>query len=367
MNILMTGDTIGGVWTYALDLARALGPGAAVHLATMGAPLSPQQRAEARALSNLKVHESRFRLEWMPDSWADVDAAGEWLLDLEEQVRPDVVHLNGYAHGALPWRSPRLIVAHSCVLSWWRAVKRQAAPAEWNCYRQRVTAGLRACDLIVAPTRSMLDDLRSLYACDAAESQVIPNGRHRDLFRIGSKEPFLFSAGRLWDEAKNIGALAEVSAELAWPAFVAGDAARPGGGACAFPNVTLLGRLGLLEVAEWMSRAAIYVLPAKYEPFGLSALEAALSGCALVLGDIPSLREVWGDAAIFVPPDDLGALREAIDGLISDGGLRCRMALMAAERARDYSPRRMADGYLDAYSCLTRHASRRKMMCASYA
>ncbi len=32
-------------------------------------------------------------------------------------------------------------------------------------------------------------------------------------------------------------------------------------------------------------------LPARYEPFGLSVLEAALSGCALVLGDIPSLRE----------------------------------------------------------------------------
>ena len=52
-----------------------------------------------------------------------------------------------------------------------------------------------------------------------------------------------------------------------------------------------------------MGRAAIYALPARYEPFGLSILEAALSGCALVIGDIPSLREIWADAALFVPSD----------------------------------------------------------------
>ena len=61
-------------------------------------------------------------------------------------------------------------------------------------------------------------------------------------------------------------------------------------------------------IADWYARASIYALPARYEPFGLSALEAALSGCALVLGDIPSLREVWGDAALFVAPDDTDAL-----------------------------------------------------------
>ena len=67
-------------------------------------------------------------------------------------------------------------------------------------------------------------------------------------------------------------------------------------------------------LARKMAEASIYALPARYEPFGLSALEAALSGCALVLGDIPSLREIWGPAAIYVPADDkVGALRAALD------------------------------------------------------
>ena len=60
----------------------------------------------------------------------------------------------------------------------------------------------------------------------------------------------------------------------------------------------------------WLRRATIFALPARYEPFGLSALEAGLAGCALVLGDIP-MREVWHDAAMFVPPEQPAALENA--------------------------------------------------------
>jgi hypothetical protein len=123
-RILMSADTVGGVWTYALELARALLPyGVEVALATMGTPLTPEQWKAAKSIPKLEVFESNFKLEWMEDAWEDVRLSGEWLLDLEERIQPDVVHLNGYAHGALPWRSPTLIVGHSCVLSWWEAVK----------------------------------------------------------------------------------------------------------------------------------------------------------------------------------------------------------------------------------------------------
>src|SRR4051812_42583708 len=159
-RLLLTADTVGGVWTYALELARALAPhGIEIALATMGALLSPEQHAEAASLSNLLVFESRFKLEWMEDPWADVEEAGEWLLQLERCIRPDIVHLNGYAHGALPFRAPVLVVGHSCVLSWWQAVKGEPAPSHWNCYRNEVTRGLRAADLVLAPTEAMLGQL----------------------------------------------------------------------------------------------------------------------------------------------------------------------------------------------------------------
>ena len=92
-------------WTCALELSRALGErGLAVTLATLGAPLTLAQWAEARDVPGLRVEQSVWRSEDMPDAWDDVAEAGAWLLELEARYLPDVVHLNGYCHGALPWK-----------------------------------------------------------------------------------------------------------------------------------------------------------------------------------------------------------------------------------------------------------------------
>jgi glycosyltransferase involved in cell wall biosynthesis len=350
----MTADTVGGVWTYALELARALAShGVEVTLATLGAPLSEAQWAQARALPNLAVEESRFALEWMDDPWDDVRASGDWLLSLEARLRPDVVHLNGYAHGALPWPRGPLVVGHSCVLSWWRAVKGEDAPGRYARYHDAVAAGLRAAGRVVAPSASMLEALRAHYGPLPA-ADVITNARSAEEFPPGvEREPFILSAGRLWDEAKNVATLAAVAPRLGWPVRVAGDARHPAGWTVESPGVELLGLLAPSELARWMARAAVYALPARYEPFGLSALEAALAGCALVLGDIPSLREVWGDgAALFVPPGDGDALVEALESLRRDGALRSGLAARARARALTYTPRRMAAAYLSVYAGL---------------
>jgi glycosyltransferase involved in cell wall biosynthesis len=93
-------------------------------------------------------------------------------------------------------------------------------------------------------------------------------------------------------------------------------------------------------------------------------LEAAMSGCALVLGDIPSLRENWSNAAVFVPPDDTAALQAALVRLISDAKLRRRFGARALARSRRFTPRRMAESYLSAYRD-ARAAARETMVCAS--
>jgi glycosyltransferase involved in cell wall biosynthesis len=356
-RVLMTADTVGGVWTYALEFTRALEPhGVEVTLATMGAPLTLGQWEEARALPNLRVEPSTFQLEWMDDPWADVQAAGEWLLGLEAQVLPDVVHLNGYCHGALPWSRPVLMVGHSCVLSWWRAVKREEAPERYARYQEEVARGLRAAGRVVAPTRAMLNALREHYG-PLPEAEVVFNARRPEDFPPDSeREPFILTAGRLWDEAKNVAALESVAPRLGWPVKVAGETRHPSlGEAVQSRNVEPLGRLSPRELAGWMGRAAIYALPARYEPFGLSVLEAALAGCALVLGDIPSLREVWGDdAALFVPPNDVEALAEALEFLRREPARRAQLAACARARALEYTPARMSAGYLAVYASLVR-------------
>ncbi|HYC92775.1 MAG TPA: glycosyltransferase family 4 protein [Thermoanaerobaculia bacterium] len=339
----MTADTVGGVWGYSLELARALAPhGVEFTIATMGEPVSADQHAEAAALDNVRLAESHFRLEWMDEPWQDVDRAGDWLLALASDTSPDLVHLNGYAHAALPWSVPRLVVAHSCVFSWWLAVHGEPPPPQWSTYFERVRAGLVAADLLVAPSWAMLDAIRSIYG-SGLHGRVIHNSRNGG-YRAGTKEPFILSAGRLWDEAKNVALLTRVAPSLSWPVRVAGDPKERD-----VPNVESLGRLTSAQLAEQYAHASIYCLPARYEPFGLTILEAALSRCALVLGDIASLREMWDGAAVFVSPSDEGALRAALEELIADQPRRAALAEAAARRADMFAPQTLARRYLAAY------------------
>ncbi len=350
-RILMTTDTVGGVWTYALELARALG-GIEITLAAMGEP-SPAQLHEADALPNVTLLSRPLRLEWMDEPWDDVARAGAWLLELEARVRPDVVHLNGYAHGALPWRAPAIAVGHSCVLSWHRAVRGTEAPPSWDRYRREVGRGLRAVRRVVAPSAAMLRSLDADYG-PLPGARVIWNGRDpRGFARAVPKQPIVFSAGRFWDEGKNLAALEAVAPRLSWPVLVAGDLGHPDGETRRPAHVRALGRQSAVGIAELMSHASIYALPARYEPFGLSPLEAALCGCVLVLGDLPSLREIWGEAAIFVEPTDHDALHAALERLIARPAERAALAAAARARAAELSPETMARGYLELYHSLT--------------
>ncbi len=349
-RVLMTADTVGGVWTFALDLSRGLASqGVEVALATMGPGLTLEQRVECREVPSIQVFESNYKLEWMDDPWCDVEAAGWWLLDLERRIEPDVIHLNGYCHAALPFRAPVLVTGHSCVLSWWQAVRGVPAPPQWDHYANQVRAGLQSAAIVTAPTAAMMDLLLTYYGPLKATC-IIPNCTEDSTVPTASKEPFLFAAGRIWDEAKNLAAVNDIAGCLSWPVYVAGETRHPQGHVQAGENVQLLGRLSRREVSAWMERASIYLLPARYEPFGLSALEAGMRGCALVLGNIPSLREVWGEAACFVPPDDRTALLAGASELILNQVLRIEMGRRARARAGQFSLARLTDGYLAAYS-----------------
>ena len=162
----------------------------------------------------------------------------------------------------------------------------------------------------------------------------------------------------MWDEAKNISALCEVAPSLRWPVYVAGEKASPSESTEEpLEWVQWLGRLPADVIALWYERAAIYALPARYEPFGLSVLEAASQGCALVLGDIPSLRENWDEAALFVAPDDRQELVAAIAWLIASPARRLALGARAMSRAAEFTIARMAAAYVDVYACAHRSRS----------
>lgn len=360
MRILMTTDTVSGVWTCSMELCEALRPyGVSISLASMGGALSLEQSQQVCKLPHVTLYESNYKLCWMVDAGKDVHQAGEWLLSLERKLQPDIIHLNDLAHGALDWHSPVVLVGHSCVMSWWEAVRKRPAPAtEWQQYRQTVRASLRAVDRVVAPSTAMMDALIRHYGPIAVPS-VIFHGRDFPALlpspeaKIPFMEPVVLSAGRLWDEAKNVGSLTAIAADLSWKIQVAG--AHSAGGAAA--NIGALHNLGPLNqkaMADRLLRASIYVAPARYEPFGMGILEAARAGCALVLGDIASLREIWGDAAEYVDPTDPQAMRDTLEALIEDPTRLSRMMERSWRRAQRYSASRMAAGYMHMYQALSR-------------
>jgi len=198
-------------------------------------------------------------------------------------------------------------------------------------------------------------DVNSLnaYYGPFAKAIVIPNGRNAVEQRKGLKENIVMAAGRVWDEAKNIAALQAVAKDLSWSVCLAGEELNPSRGPASpgeRTGVQYLGWLSPVVLNDWLRRASIYALPARYEPFGLSILEAALAGCALVLGDIPSLREIWADSALFVSPNDRDGLRQAIQMLIADDALRQEFGRKARTRATCFTTERMANAYLSAYA-----------------
>ncbi len=349
----MTADTVGGVWRYSLDLIQGLtAQGAEVLLATMGPQPSEDQRRQLAAIPNVTLAESDYALEWMANPWEDVEAAGGWLLGLADSFHPDLIHLNGYAHAALSWRRPVVVVAHSCVFSWWRAVHGCAPGWDWDEYKRRVFEGLAAADTVVAPSAYMAQAAVAEYGLSCETTRVIHNFSSTGRVPSQAKEPFFLAAGRLWDPAKNIAMLEQVAPHVPWQIRVSGSDRGPGNSSAATQSLHCLGVLPYAELLTQMARASVFVHPALYEPFGLSVLEAARASCCLVLADIPSLRELWNGAAVFVDPRNPEQWIDELNRLTADEAKRGWFGDLAHAHAARYSADRAIDEYRQVYRSL---------------
>ena len=358
LRILMTADAVGGVWSYATTLARGLcRRGHRVHVVTLGpAPRQDQIRA-AENVHGLTLETTDLALEWIDPEGHDLGRTAGRLRSIAQRVEPDVIHLNGYREALSEWDIPVLVAAHSCVRSWWRAARNEEPwEQRWLVYMDNVRTGLDAADAWVAPTAAFRNELSRLYAPRHA-GHVIWNGLEPRL-PSAHKESFILAAGRLWDEAKNVGILARIASRVPWPVEIAGPLS-DGQRAVGIPtsNIVLFGEMSREALADEMARAEIFVAPAVYEPFGLSVLEAAASGCALVVSDIDSFRELWEGAALFVDPRDASALGAALTHLTRNTPLRQEMQARARRRARRYSAAAMARAYEALYAELQGNTS----------
>jgi len=359
MHILLTADTVGGVWTYAQELATGLvRRGMQVTLVTFGEIPELSQMRWTESLRGLDFRPTPFRLEWMQDSAADIEASSEYLLNVIREAEPDVLHFSQYCYGALDVDIPKIVTAHSDVVSWWNAVHGQDPPeSDWICwYREIVSRGLAGADQVIAPSRWMLQQIHAHYGA-LRSSSVVHNGRSPQLFNPhATKADRVVTIGRLWDEGKQVSLLTTQS--LPFPVTIAGSAESPtsgagNDGALRSAAVELKPKLNFSQVQALLAGASIYAATSRYEPFGLAPLEAALSRCAIVANDIPTFRELWGPTALYFDANDASDLRRVIAKVRGDPTLRRHCAELAYQRARRlFSADRMVDEYLAVYYSL---------------
>jgi len=347
MRVLMTTDTIGGVWTFTQELAAGLlRSGCAVALVSLGRHPSNEQRTWADNLTRAWGTNFRYKaldtpLEWMPQNESAYSDAAPVLMDMARDFRPDLLHSNQFCFGALPLEVPRIITAHSDVLSWAESCRdgRLEDSAWLRQYLALVNSGLSRAECVVAPTRWMLHALARNFLLPESTA-VVPNGRTLAAVSSTPRKLQAVTAGRLWDEAKNASMLREARSPV--PLLIAGefDASAP-------DHVIYLGPLSQKDLLTLLRESSIYICTSRYEPFGLAALEAALCGCAVIANDISSLREVWADGALYFSGAE--SLAELLRGLC-DNPERLRAArIQSFQRAGLFTAQRMIKGYLQVF------------------
>jgi glycogen synthase len=365
VHVLVTTDTLGGVWAYARELVTGLvSRGAHVTLVSFGEIPLPQHTAWMEKLPDLDYRPTAFRLDWMQYAEQDLQDSAAYLTSLVQELRPDLLHLNQMCYGNLPVRVPRIVVAHGDLITWWKGVHgHEPEQRPWvNWYRNVIRRGIAQASAVIAPSQWMLNALCETYT-QPSYCKVIYPGRNPLLFNpYINKEDSVLAVGRLIDAGQQVSLLTQHAHRL--PVCIVGTEA-PARSlrlpiradvkvATETLSVALKGPQTDAQMRMLYSRASMFAATSRYEPFGIASVEAALSRCAIVANDIPSLREVWDDAAVYFRANDASSLAEVVHRLSTQRDLCRGYANRAYHRARErFSSKRMLDEYLQLYGELT--------------
>jgi glycogen(starch) synthase len=353
MRIVMTTDTVGGVWTFTQELcAGLLAQDCDVALVSLGQLPAPRHdqwihRTEKMWGARFSFTALSTSLEWMENNEGAFHGAGQALLNIARDFAADLFHFNQFCFGALPTNLPKIVTAHSDVLSWAKYCRNEKMEdSRWlRQYIALVSSGLADVDVVTAPTRWMLQEIAANFELPSHQ-YVIPNGRAISSRAVRPRKLQAVTAGRLWDDAKNIALLSEVSSPI--PLLVAGDSSCEYGETPSLAGISVLGTLDEEDLLALLHESALYICTSRYEPFGLAPLEAALCGCAVLANDIPSLREVWGDAALYF--QNAASLTSLLIRLEKDKDAIVAAQARSYARANIYKRETMAASYLQVFS-----------------
>jgi glycosyltransferase involved in cell wall biosynthesis len=239
------------------------------------------------------------------------------------------------------WRGPAVVTVHDLVFKLRPDLYSGRLRALYASRATRASAG-RA-ERVLCPSATTADRLVREFGIDRRKVVAVPWGVG-DVFRPSSADRnggYVLFVGR-WEARKGLGVLHGAVKELAasglWlPLVVAGT---PGWGAereirslRADPEVELVVDPSDERLASLYAGALALAYPSYMEGFGFPVAEAMASGCPVIASDLPELRELARDAAVYVTPGDRDELAGALIALASDSERRERMAARGRELA----------------------------------
>jgi glycosyltransferase involved in cell wall biosynthesis len=303
--------------TYVANLLRTL-PDAAPDLRLAAVTRHPALVPEGVEPLELRAHLQEWRMVWS-------------LPRLLRRLRPALAH---FQH-ALPLACPCQAVVTVHDLSFEREVGAMRR-RDRAIFRTVVPRAARRAARVVAVSERTRRDLVELYAIPPERIVVTPNGVdpafRPDGDRSGSERgSFLLLVGAV-QPRKDPLAAAEAAAELGMPLVVVGpERDRALVRTLRKRGAHVRGHVPTDELARLYRDAACVLLPSRHEGFGLPLLEAMASGTPVVATPDPALREVGGEAAVFVERSRLA------DGVRRALAERDRLVALGFERARAFS------------------------------
>jgi len=103
------------------------------------------------------------------------------------------------------------------------------------------------------------------------------------------------------------------------------------------------------ELSVLFRQAKAYVFPSLSEGFGIPGLNAMAAKIPVVCSDILTLKEIYGDAALYFDPNDPEDIASKINQVVSDSKIRSRLIDSGLQQVRKYSWQRMAKETLRVY------------------
>jgi glycosyltransferase involved in cell wall biosynthesis len=258
---------------------------------------------------------------------------------------PDVFFAPAYT-APVSLAAPLAVTIHDVSFSrhpeWFR-------PREGMRRRWLTRHAARRAAVVLTVSQFSAAEIRQLYGVPAERVAVVYNGLTRRAPGDGRREPIVLYTGSIFNR-RNLpdliaafararpsvpgASLVIAGADRTWPPQRLRDRAVECG---VLPHVLFRDYVSEEDLAALYNRASVFAFLSEYEGFGLTPLEALSAGVPVVIADTPVAREIFGEAAAFVPLHDIDATAAALRRMLTDRAAREAPLALAAPVLARYS------------------------------